>query len=546
MELPLARYHPRTVKTPFDSSSAIPPTPRARPAPRVGPSRRTRKRGWVPALAGLVWAGLAAAEQVGMVPPASDSAVDRLRRASLVMPQATHPRSLRTVAEWEPALGTLIAWPLEIPDALVAALARNDILFVFVRPEREDEARSGLLARGVPAEHLVLIPSTVESEWTRDYGPHQVFDTKGCLTVVDSVYINTPVFSRDQGTVARGEALDYYNETFPGDDRTPQAFAELRDLPRWETSAYVTGGNFLVDGFGAAFVTKTFVDENNVILSTEELRAILRGLMGITDLQVLPNTEPWGIQHIDCWLKLVDPETLLVKRAPPGHSEAAAVERNVERLRQLKTPWGRPYRILRIDTPEHRPGEVPAYTNALILNRTVYVPLFGDAAAQASPSAADAAALAAWRAALPGYEVLGFPFQGWRPWDALHCRTRAVFDPGLLRLVHGPLHDGVPASQPIAVQVRIDALSGASLLPDQLAVEWRLAGAADAPFVSVPLRPAAAASEPGDGPAYVAELPAQAPGAVVEYFIRAADASGRRETLPRSAPAGTYRFVVTR
>jgi hypothetical protein len=38
---------------------------------------------------------------------------------------------------------------------------------------------------------------------------------------------------------------------------------------------------------------------------------------------VVPNFEWFGIQHIDCLLKPLDAETLLVKRVPEGHLSAA-------------------------------------------------------------------------------------------------------------------------------------------------------------------------------------------------------------------------------
>ena len=38
----------------------------------------------------------------------------------------------RVVAEWEPALGTMIRWPLGIPMGLVTELASDDIIYVLV------------------------------------------------------------------------------------------------------------------------------------------------------------------------------------------------------------------------------------------------------------------------------------------------------------------------------------------------------------------------------------------------------------------------------
>jgi agmatine/peptidylarginine deiminase len=129
--------------------------------------------------------------------------------------------------------------------------------------------------------------------------------------------------------------------------------------------------------------------------------------------------EEFGIQHIDCWLKVLDPSTLLVKRAAGDHPEHAPIERNLERLRALLAPSGEPYRILRIDCPRFERDAIAAYTNALLLNGVLYVPLFG--------IGGDELALQTYREALPGIEVRGYPSTDWRYFDALHCRTRALF-----------------------------------------------------------------------------------------------------------------------
>jgi hypothetical protein len=43
---------------------------------------------------------------------------------------------------------------------------------------------------------------------------------------------------------------------------------------------------------------------------------------------------------------------------------------------------------------------------------------------------------------------------------------------------------------------------------------------------------------------FVAAIPDQIAGAEVQYYLAAADLSGRSETLPRTAPAGFYTFTI--
>jgi len=336
---------------------------------------------------------------------------------------------LRVVPEWEPASGTLIAYPFKIPDRLLFELASEGRLFVLVTPEQSEAALAQVKAGGVPSLKVTLIPTTTKTPWTRDYGAHTVVLRDGSAELVDADYIETPIFRRDAPPVQLGQELRYPDRS-PEDDRTPQDVAKALGLPRVTIEAFVTGGNFLVDGRGTAFSTVAFLDENRTRISDDELRRRLRIRLGIERLVVLENTEPVGIQHIDCWLKVLDAGRLLVKRAPADHPEFAPIERNVALLSKLRSALGRPYEILRIDCPvcgtysdlptgqSNKPA-LPAYTNALILNKSVFVPLFG--------CAGDEPALATWRAALPGHRVVGIPYTGWKPFDALHCRTRAVF-----------------------------------------------------------------------------------------------------------------------
>jgi agmatine deiminase len=341
---------------------------------------------------------------------------------------------VRVIAEWEPAIGTLVAYPFQIPDQLLTGLASEGRLFVLVPPDQIEAALAAVKAAGVPPEKVSLIPTTTRTPWTRDYGAHTIVRADGSAALVDADYIETPIFERGAPPVHLGQELRYPDRS-PEDDRTPQDVARALGLPRIPIKAFVTGGNFLVDGRGTAFTTVAFLDENRTRMSDDELRRLLRAELGIKRLVVLENTEPVGIQHIDCWLKVLDPGRLLVKRAPADHPESVPIERNVVQLSKLQSALGQPYEILRSDCPAcgtyidpiiRQPiSLLPAYTNALILNRSVFVPLFG--------CAGDEPALAAWRAAMPGHRVVGIPYAGWKPYDAIHCRTRAVFDVGTRR-----------------------------------------------------------------------------------------------------------------
>ena len=78
----------------------------------------------------------------------------------------------RIVAEWEPALGTMIRWPLGIPSDLVIELAQDDILYVLVEnTNQENTARNNFNSWSVNMENVVFIFTSTYSHWTRDHGP---------------------------------------------------------------------------------------------------------------------------------------------------------------------------------------------------------------------------------------------------------------------------------------------------------------------------------------------------------------------------------------
>ena len=331
----------------------------------------------------------------------------------------------RMAAEWEPATGVLIAWPFRLPRELVVALASDVQLHITVKDDTSlRQAASTLASWDIPAEAYTFIETPKGDGWygTRDWGPFAVFDSSGDCHLTDAHYIDYPV--SDPGSndtiywLTKIEDLD-----FRPDDQAPAAVAEALHLPRIELPFALTGGAVATDGRGTAFITESVIRENEALgVPKDRFLEAAEAMLGIERFIVLPNYEELGVHHIDCLLALLDAERILVKRPPRDHPQYTHVERVVEVLSRQLTPSGKPYDILRVDTPRYDDDRLANYTNALLLNQTVYVPLFG--------IDADAQALDTWRRAMPGYQVLGFNYggeDGWTYTDALHCRTKAIW-----------------------------------------------------------------------------------------------------------------------
>ena len=516
------------------------------------PSRCTARSFLFPRIAGIAWIALAAS--FGWVV---------LAAPTLAVPPTAPARA---VAEWEPAHGTLIRWPLGIPWTLVRELAEDDSVYVLCETQSaENAARSGFQANGVNLAHGRFLRIGTYSHWTRDWGPHGVFDGSGQLGITDPYFNGYPWVpptvgpgnppgdapvsfaatagargyhpnsGRDGGNASRraaaGDARDGADggpRGYEEDDLVNPQLAALLGVPVWSMPAYCTGGNFMTDGHGIAFSTTQMVNENLPLMTEAQFRAYATQYLGISDYTFLHGTEANGIQHIDCWAKLLDEETVLVKTVPSWHEEYPRIEQNVQILAGLTNCYGRPYRIVRIDTPPYNGYDVAAYTNSLILNRKVLVPTFG--------ISGDAAALQVYRDAMPGYEVIGF-VGSWYYYDALHCRTMAIFDEGMLRIWHRRLDEEMPPASAYPVTAMIDDRSEAGLDSSALLLRWRRQGEPawnDEPLVATA------------GPdSFAAAIPGALAGTGIEYYLTAADLSGRVETLPRTAPDGFYSFVVT-
>lgn len=441
------------------------------------------------------------------------------------------PKSARVIAEWEQAVGTMIAWPFAVPDELIVELANDDRLFVLVNPGKQDKAKEKIDSLKIDPKRVEFIECSVASIWPRDWGPHQIFQDTGDLSVIDHRFEGYPVFPREN------DKAEFTYRPGKGDDAVCPEFAKALQHKSIEFPAYLTGGNFLVDGHGTAFCTQAQIDENRAVVDEATYRQMLSDYLGIEQLVVLENTETRGIQHIDCWLKVLGPERLLVKRAPEGHPEAEPLERNVKLLSSLNNAFGRNYEILRIDCPEievrggySEEQPIAAYTNSLILNGKVYVPLFG--------VEGDKQAIKTWQEALPGYEVKGFTWNRWKHFDALHCRTRAVFDSDLLRLEHPPLTDEVAFDEKgHAIVVTIEDMSQQGIDPEKCFVKFRSKNGA---WDSVSLLPLNVENR------WVAVLPSFPVGTEVEYVVSASSQSERVATHPRMAPEVVHRFKIAK
>lgn len=414
------------------------------------------------------------------------------------------PGPLRRCAQWEPVTGALVRYNygFGLPIDMIREYAEDLTVYILCVSSQQPTCYNTLKSNGVDTAKVVFLDISTNSMWTRDYGPQGIF-ADGTWGIVDHIY----------------------NRPRPLDDQVNWELGAEWTCSVYGTDIVHTGGNFLYDGHGTGFSTD-LVRAENPGMTHEEIAQTMEDYLGIADYVVLPDISPSGIHHIDCWMKLLDEETILVKQVPPGHAHYAALEANVATLEMLTNCYGRPYDIVRVLCGSiGGAGAVAAYTNSIILGNKVFVPLYG--------ISTDAGAIAAYQAAMPGYEVLGYT-GSWLSDDAIHCRTMEIHDRRMLVVDTNPLQDMEFNTGPYRVTAFIDDRSEAGLVGDSLLVCWRLEG--------YPGFNAVVMTGTADPDSYYVDIPMQADSANVQYYVFAKDMTGRRAMRPPVAPAAWYAF----
>jgi len=219
----------------------------------------------------------------------------------------------RVAAEWEPASGTMITWPLCIPHKLVIEFAKDNHLYTLVENESsKKEALNWYSKWGIDSSKntFVYVPHGVDAWWVRDWGPSAVFTTDGKMKFGDGRYIYSTPYSHIQC----GDSVEFIYKTKDNkiiktetDDSATQYLSKELNIELLDLPFINTGGNVQTDGLGTAFSTCALLSENQFFgVSQQKFRDLNKSLLGFERYNIISNFETHGIQHIDCFLKLLD------------------------------------------------------------------------------------------------------------------------------------------------------------------------------------------------------------------------------------------------
>ena len=406
--------------------------------------------------------------------------------------------TIRAIGEFEPMEGVLIRYPFGIPYPLIAALSQQNKLYTIVATANQQATvTTNYTNNGVNLANCEWIIAPTDSYWTRDYGPWYIHYGNYQTGIVDFPY----------------------NRPRPNDDEIPKVVADLMGISWFGMNIVHTGGNIMTLGTGTSASTDLVVTENVSTWTASQLDSLILAYMGVSLYHKVPDPNNTYIDHIDCWGKYLAPDKVLIRSVPTTHPQYNDIEATATYFANQITPYGTPFKIFRVNTANNEP-----YTNSLILNKQVFVPLKGVAAT-------DTAAMQAYQTAMPGYQILGFT-GSWQSTDALHCRAIGLADRGMLEIIHSPILGNQPIQSQYIIHAEINDYSLLGLYPDSTLLFYKVNNGIYNSVVMTCL----------GGNQYEAVIPAFTAPAEYSYYIYAADSSGRNNMHPYVGPAEPHVF----
>ncbi len=292
----------------------------------------------------------------------------------------------RMPAEWEPHQAVWLSWPHKreswpgkfetvepVVASAVAALAGSELVRINVLDgEHAQHVARLLTAHGVDLAGVRFHRFPTNDAWCRDHGAIFVVrehDGRRELAATDWDY----------------NAWGGKYPPFDRDVEIPRRMAEALGVPRYVGDMVLEGGSIDVNGAGVLLTTEQCLlnPNRNPHLTRSDIEARLRDFLGVHTIWWLGD----GIVgddtdgHVDDLTRFVAEDTVVtVVEDDPGDANYPMLQENLERLRSLRMPDGRPLRIITLPMPEpvvYEDQRLPAsYANFYVGNTVVLQPTF--------------------------------------------------------------------------------------------------------------------------------------------------------------------------
>jgi agmatine deiminase len=289
----------------------------------------------------------------------------------------------RMPAEWERQEAVWLSWPHKrstwpggfrpIPSifAVVAAeISRREKVRINLAAPQQARARALVARAGAEMGRVEFFDHPTDDAWCRDHGP---------------IFVRRPGSGEVAVTDWRFNSWGGKYPPFERDNRIPALVARALGLRRFANRMVLEGGSIDVNGTGLLLTTEACLlnPNRNPGRGRAEIERQLRDYLGVEKVlwlgEGIAGDDTDG--HVDDLARFFGATGIVAAVAPaPRDPNHRALSENLERLRSLRTPGGRRFRIVQLPMPApiRRQGRLlPAsYANFLIINGAVLMPAF--------------------------------------------------------------------------------------------------------------------------------------------------------------------------
>jgi len=331
--------------------------------------------------------------------------------------QNPDPTDFYMPAEWDPHEGTWLQWPQDklyhgyelklerIWFNMVEALHEHENVHLIVSDERQrDHIGDQLVYHKIGLKNIDFYIIPTNDVWARDNGPIFVVNDEGETAITNWTF-------------------NGWGDRFPYDldDKVPALIGEQLHIPVIKAPMVLEGGAVDVNGKGTFLATHTSIIDSyrNPGMSQEEIEAVLSKYLGVHHFIWLTGAgrgecDQWGDEtdsHIDIVARFTDESTILYNYTNNlSDPRYKMLRKSYEELQAATTETGKPLTLVSLPLPEvHQTSKMTdwrkstladaAYSNYLIANNVVLVPVYGHAN--------DQHALKIIAEQFPGREIIG-------------------------------------------------------------------------------------------------------------------------------------------
>ncbi|MGM9443538.1 agmatine deiminase family protein [Streptomyces murinus] len=286
-------------------------------------------------------------------------------------------------AEWESHTRTFMSWPAlesvwgdDLPYVrediarVARAIAEYEEVVLMARPSQQAAAQKAC------GSQVEVIPLEVDDLWARDI---------------------VPVFVEESGKVT---GIDFnFNgwgnkQVHTNDARVGRTLLQKYGIPRVQAPLVAEGGSLESDGEGTLLITESsIVNKNrNPGKNRDQIEAELKQTLGLEKVIWLAGVRGEDITdaHVDSLVRFASPGVVLLDKAFPG-MPADSWSRSSDQARSVLSratdARGRRFEIIDLPQPDldkitgQGDNFVSSYANFYVANGAVFMPKFGDSAA---------------------------------------------------------------------------------------------------------------------------------------------------------------------